>query len=89
MKPELKTKWIDELRSGKHAQCRQVLARGDERCALGVLVHEVLGQARPHDWRDRLERLYDLRDEQIFVIGDMNDSGQSFAEIADYIEANL
>jgi hypothetical protein len=88
MKAEPKTKWIAELRSGKHKQCAQVLHSGDAYCAFGVLLYEAV-KLTPYDWRRMLIGAYDLPEKEIDAIAEMNDSGLSFREIADYIEANL
>lgn len=37
MDPELKSKWVDALRSGKYKQGRGYLCRDDAYCCLGVL----------------------------------------------------
>lgn len=37
MRPEIKAKWLDALRSGKYAQTNGALKKGDSYCCLGVL----------------------------------------------------
>lgn len=104
MNAEVKAKWIAALRSGDYCQCSMALHRSNNRyCCLGVLYEVTGGQwsARPHvgDYAtetgefallsaETLERAA-MTDEQQHTLSNMNDAGQSFAEIADFIEANL
>lgn len=93
----LKTKWVEALRSGKYEQGTKVLFSKRTRayCCLGVLC--VVNGVDPENIEDRittdLTPWFDpgLTQEQASRLGDiMNDAqGKSFAEIADYIEANL
>lgn len=100
MKADLKRKWIKALRSGKYEQGRERLRSPHGFCCLGVLCDIV----DPSKWSERklqgfsyLGRIATLPPE-LFSAQDltassqlivMNDSGKSFAEIADYIEANI
>jgi hypothetical protein len=105
MKADLKTKWIEALRSGEYEQGQSFLREGDKFCCLGVLCD----LKEPANWR-RSGDSYD------YVVGSdasmgllpfslkaetgingqieseivgMNDEGKSFSEIADWIEANV
>ena len=89
-----KEKWIAALRSGEFRQTKDNLHSHDGFCCLGVLRHI----ADPADERtEEYEQL--LSDEQLQGFGfshriqehlaQMNDDGESFDVIADYIEANL
>lgn len=39
MKPEIKKKWLDALRSGQYLQCERRLTDGERFCCLGVLTN--------------------------------------------------
>lgn len=97
MDAKLKTEWLQALRSGKYKQARYVLKDGRGRyCCLGVLadLHGV-------DWIEMKHNLWTLNVGQSVateygldwntggVLSEMNDTGKSFAEIADYIEAHV
>jgi len=89
MDANLKTKWVEALRSDRFEQARRELQScdGGSYCCLGVLcvVAEIdLGNIDAA-YR-RLEKLVGNYDPLV----DLNDiKGKSFADIADYIEANL
>lgn len=100
MDANLKAKWVEALRSDKYFQCRDELTDGlGGFCCIGVAYEVMVGSADhlqcddedptftaagaiglPGDQRDVLIKMND---------GDMRQRGKSFAEIADYIEANL
>ncbi len=102
MDAQLKTKWVEALRSGKYAQGKGSLRHQDQFCCLGVLC-DVLGT----NWETRRlnsERVE--RDDESYLrapilnlvgfdhqtqkrLAHMNDSLAPFPEIADYIEKNL
>lgn len=104
MNPELKAKWIEALRSGKYQQAKARLRTAESRfCCLGVLA-EVQGATWDHfdcpfiagemvrakmgDWlKDNAAG--GLTMGQQTRLSDMNDTGSSFAQIADYIEEHL
>lgn len=99
MDANLKAKWIAALRSGEYQQGAGLLFNEDERayCCLGVLC-AVSGLAINAD--DDCVVGDEGRDDGCYftieaMVGDykplarLNDSGKSFAEIADYIEANI
>lgn len=98
---EVKTKWLEALRSGKYKQGRGKLCSADrEYCCLGVLI-DVMGLWDDKDYPGDLragghsgilcykhETELDLRDTDILM--GMNDrDGKTFLEIADWIEENL
>jgi hypothetical protein len=88
MDPEIKTRWVEALRSGRYEQGRKALRFQGEYCCLGVLC-ALEGWPTESDTTDPyqpIERL--LGDYDVFV--KMNDVERlTFPEIADYIEANL
>lgn len=98
MDPDLKAKWLAALRSGDYKQCSRTLYDDIEHsyCCLGVNLKvqgyketpdkQTLFSDSPHgDWKDAV--LVDRA--AVDVLARMNDSGKSFAEIADWIEENL
>jgi hypothetical protein len=102
MDAQVKAKWVEALRSGKFKQCRAQLHNGRGYCCLGVLAivggHTIDAKndsvLRPGETSRPLDRTsygalgdFGLVDRGKVIF--MNDRGQSFAEIADYIEANL
>jgi hypothetical protein len=91
MDKDIKEKWVKALRSGEYKQTRHVLRDDDGHCGLGVLCavqgiadRQIRGM---QFWSDKPEHWPD--EDQTKELADMNDTGSSFAEIADYIEANL
>jgi hypothetical protein len=106
VKPELKSKWVEALRSGRYHQGQACLRDEQDRfCCLGVLA-DLLDSSR---WKSGKE-MPDLRDNYLWaghdgflpesevdaiglerqdVFSRLNDSGKSFAQIADYIERKL
>jgi hypothetical protein len=90
MDANLKTKWVEALRSGQFNQTQGSLKRGkDAFCCLGVLC-EIVGYST--DASDA-GQTYPLLDKLVSNYGPIvvmnDDEGKSFAEIADFIEANL
>jgi hypothetical protein len=109
MNPEIKTKWLEALRSGRYAQTQALLRDTKGYCCLGVLCDIV----DPDEWaqvEDCVEDPpvdcflhhgsktmpddfvlcgVDLRGVDADTLANLNDNGKSFAEIADFIEANL
>lgn len=96
MDKELKAKWVKELRSGLHQQAKGRLVDGSGAlCCLGVLQVTMTGTKPTGDLWDyalnpcpvglRTELDVDTQNE----LARLNDSGKSFAEIADYIERTL
>lgn len=100
MEPELKAKWVAALRSGTIEQADGVLCDpAGKMCCLGVLREIIEPGARYEDEKTiRLAEGHEagLTSDQRLDLADMNDghgpfSGnrQTFAQIADYIEAKL
>lgn len=94
MDPELKAKWVEALRSGEYKQCRGKFEFAGKFCCLGVLC---IAAGKPTtdegagNWeyvRSALGKGFDPH-----ILARMNDGNHgkrfSFAEIADWIEANL
>jgi hypothetical protein len=82
MPETMKLEWLRVLRQGNFVQVKGALTTGANRfCALGLLQY-VLGVS-PHCFH------WVLSPKNAQYIASMNDSGRSFAEIADWIEANL
>jgi hypothetical protein len=103
MDAELKKKWVEALRSGEYCQTREVLTDGAGFCCLGVLC-EVQGIKKSdlghYFYAGELVNDLGATDDDTFQVGGltaqrrdklagMNDNGQSFEEIADWIEENL
>ena len=101
MKTELKSKWIEALRGGQYQQGRWTLRPQDHTyCCLGVLCDLINPAGWRHDEFDKhAHEVSFAGDGPIASIGlerrdvravvEMNDTGKSFDEIADYIEANV
>lgn len=103
MNPEIKAKWLEALRSGKYQQIRGRLRsiNGDAYCCLGLLC-EITGGMPDEDWEKNSQSislpvlcdsgLYVSKDDYLCaarILSSRNDSGFSFEQIADWIEANL
>ena len=94
---EVVGKWVAALRSGRYKQTQGVFKRHNCYCALGVLHNEINGEwvlDCNDGWvPDAGLDSYDLTGipmEHLDEIVSMNDDdGKTFAEIADYIEAQL
>jgi hypothetical protein len=90
MDAQLKAKWVEALRSGDYTQQRHEIGIEKHLCCIGVC-GVVAGIPQGGDWDSyyvagRIGLTPDDRD----ILFEMNDAkGKSFAEIADYIEANL
>lgn len=102
MNEEMKVRWIEALRSGKYAQGKTNLRdAADNFCCLGVLCDLYdPNHWEPSEYAYRYSGHSAMLPENIhaainldFDAGDtlmqMNDLGDSFNEIADYIEKNL
>jgi hypothetical protein len=100
MKAELKSKWVEALRSGKYKQGRGLLKEGAQYCCLGVLckIAGIQGKRRSYgvyEFNGKAVmpsadtcRALGLPVETAGDLGSRNDSGLSFSGIADYIEQN-
>lgn len=100
MEKELKAKWVAALRSGTIEQADGLLCDpAGKMCCLGVLREIIEPGARYEDEKTiRFEERHEagLDSGQRIHLADMNDghgpfigNRQTFAQIADYIEANL
>jgi hypothetical protein len=95
MDQSVKEEWVRALRSGEYRQVKGVLHRDGGYCALGVLcsiavdhgivpcVPEDTELPYPaHDWADILST-------EEAEVASMNDAGETFGSIADWIERKL
>lgn len=91
MDKELAVKWIEALRSGKYKQGRSRLKHAGRHCCLGVLCEVAGYKIKRHDVDLCLTPLSEKLPKSIESdCIDLNDSDRaSFAEIADFLEANL
>lgn len=91
MKPELKTKWVEALRSGEFKQGMKRLRHGGRHCCLGVLC-EIMGEPIRRGQEmpgTRVDEAAGFDGNEADNIAAMNDEGQPFTDIADWIEAHL
>jgi hypothetical protein len=109
MNPEIKTKWIETLRSGKYKQGKgRLRTKDDHYCCLGVLC-EVMGMewfplddgwawavrekntgyAMIHSISGNTQEQVGLDPYQTSTLMRMNDTGDSFEVIAEYIEEKM
>jgi hypothetical protein len=97
MDAQLKSKWVEALRSGKYQQARNFLKSEDGYCCLGVLcdiqgadfeaIREEFGSLSLS--LNPAKYLGEVNTIKATELAQMNDNGKSFSEIADYIEVNL
>lgn len=97
LNPEFKERWVEALRSGKYKQTEGRLQKCGGYCCLGVAACLI----DPNGWDGNEFRgdSHVLDDATMGEIGlsprahdwltSMNDNGESFETIANYIEANL
>lgn len=97
--PENKSAWLAALRSGEYEQGRRALCKSNTYCCLGVYYDACVDSY----WLGGVHGVWETTDGSVGVLSEryglsmgmqsilanMNDSGKSFAEIADWIEANL
>jgi len=101
MDANLKAMWVEALRSGEYKQGNGYLEKNGLHCCLGVLC-AIQDSEWKRYWQDDAmeeEALYteklppklsaSLTPTTCRHLANMNDDGSPFAEIADYIEANL
>lgn len=105
MKADVKAEWVESLRSGKYEQGITTLRYKDSFCCLGILCevafpgrlanysdnldyYRVDGSDSAYLPLTMIEEV-NLTDEQQRSLAQMNDRGDSFNQIADYIEKNL
>lgn len=85
MDAKLKADWVKALRSGEYQQTTANLVTDDGFCCLGVL-NVVLGATQNYCFDSKCG--LDVGAEGALICLN-DDDGKTFAEIADYIEANL
>lgn len=94
MNPAIRDRWCDELLSGRWEKVQGTFSRGNnERCAMGVLLYEVLGKGWsccPMCDRDavaaRCGMTIGAYEKMYAYVVSLNDvCGKSFPEIAEYI----
>lgn len=97
MDVKTKEKWLTALRSGEYTQIKGWLREYNGFCCLGVLCD----LNDPEEWvadsyrgqglmlPSSLSKEVGLTHEQARGLANMNDTGSTFNEIADHIEANL
>ena len=84
----LREKWAEALESGEYQQCKGMYRKGEERCALGILldVAKKYGFITQEQYDDvdnsdlEIEIIGGFKG--IFMVGQHNDKGISFPEIA-------
>lgn len=96
MDAQLKAKWVEALRSGKYLQTQGILRNGEYFCCLGVLCdiqgadfEKIKNSYGTLSLTFTPPELLGSLGSKAEVLAKMNDSGSSFTEIADYIEANV
>lgn len=93
MDTRLKAKWVEALRSGAFEQYREGIGAGNRLCCLGVGARAAgvkkVGYGTPFLTAE-CPAVLGISDSAALTLSHMNDAERkSFAEIADYIEANL
>lgn len=92
---ELKAKWLEALRSGEFKQGKSRLVDCGRYCCLGVLaaVSDFTSDSGIFLYSDKLRQVGNgdafLDSSVQSRLANFNDEGRPFAEIADYIEANI
>lgn len=95
MNSEIKAAWIKKLRNGEVKQCKGTLKNNlGEMCCIGVLREVIAPRSNYLSNNTSLlsiehETKAGISSEHCSILAEMNDEGQSFKEIADYIEANV
>lgn len=83
-KTTTKQKFVDALRSGTFIQCQDLMKTETAYCALGVF-HAINGDPEINDMN-----ITALLPTSIFNrIANLNDTGKTFAEIADILDSGL
>jgi hypothetical protein len=94
---EIKTLWVEALRSGYYKQGKNVLKDNNRYCCLGVLKHLIEGDFEDFGGQKGLyldAKVIGLTQSIQMDLADMNDgtescAAQSFTQIANYIEQHL
>ena len=79
--------WLTELRRQGHRQCNGFLFLGHKVCAFGLLQEVAFGLGSTFVGYEALTKAAGMNEGRIGPILRMNDSGQTFAEIADVVES--
>lgn len=61
MKPQIKQKWLDALRSGEYEQCESNLHKNGGFCCLGVLTDLYIQEHSDCSWKE-----YESNDKQLY-----------------------
>lgn len=91
MKSDLKKRWLKALRGGRFRQGKGGLFEDDRYCCLGVLCHVKTGappKVEPFNYYSKFKP-FGLDEESIEHLCLQNDQGDSFKQIALWIEKNL
>lgn len=86
MNTKQKVAWVKALRSGRYKQGKNRLAGGGYYCCLGV-AKQCFGLPRSLGGELLLANFLPMRVQE--VLARKNDNGQTFAQIADYIEQKV
>lgn len=92
MDPEIKRLWVEALRSGEYRQNIGCLEDNGAYCCLGVLCLRVkpdVNRFPTITFQERFYLEYGIPEVESSQLADMNDTGSTFPEIADYIERTL
>lgn len=97
MKAEPKRLWLEALRSGEYKQGQYYMRNGGTYCCLGVLqeVAQKAGVVFTPDWGSTsfipspVGKWIGIDFQKGEDLAAMNDSGESFNQIADYIEREI
>jgi hypothetical protein len=87
MNKKLKRKWVAALRGGSQKQCKYAFDSNGERCVVGVLLSILGVNLREIGLGDALNPYLTIHSR--VTLYEMNDSGSTFGEMADWIEVNL
>ncbi len=89
----LRGKWLEALESGEYQQCVGIYRKGEERCALGVLLDVAKKYGfvtqQQYDKVDSSELEFEIIGDVkgIYLVGQHNDRGMKFTEIAANLRA--
>lgn len=96
---EFATKWVEALRSGEYQQTKKNLKNDAGYRCLGVAcctignTEGLYGKAYPDSKLLPIEGIYERYEDDegalFSVLANLNDGGQSFNQISDWIEANV
>ena len=96
MTPKTKDTFLKLLRDPKAKQVKHAIKDGDSHCVIGLLLDHLgclIGENVDYYGklagmtRDNMESYIGITKPEEVILVNMNNSGKTFAEIADYIEA--